>query len=109
MVVEHAFGRLTRRFPLIAKPHKQALTTRAETVWACCILHNFVIDCGGEAVTCHNINPQIDDIVRETEYWIFESQQVALQGARGDHIRRGRPTQVQLQQLTGTQNIRVPP
>lgn len=46
MCVEHAFGMLKKRFPILALPMQSLLQTRADTVWCCLLLHNFFIDCG---------------------------------------------------------------
>lgn len=46
VTVEHAFGWLKRRFPIIAVPHQQTIEMRVATVWMCAALHKFLIQCG---------------------------------------------------------------
>lgn len=48
--VEHAFGLLKNRFPVLAFPVHASLQSRADTVWCCVLLHNLFIDCGESAV-----------------------------------------------------------
>ncbi|KAF4137045.1 DDE superfamily endonuclease [Phytophthora infestans] len=41
-VIERAFGVVKRRFPVLTTPPEFSITTQAEIVLACCVLHNFI-------------------------------------------------------------------
>lgn len=92
--VEHAFGMLKKRFPVLALPVQSLLQTRADTVWCCMLLHNFFIDCGesNTELFCSQVAVGTAAAAAIVEEWVDLAADVAE--ALDDIIfeNRGRPT-----------------
>lgn len=86
VVVEHAFGRLKRRFPFIALPVQQSIGARIDSVWACCLLHNFVASHGPDEIEAPvHIQPTVEE-------WIANgSGQIASPRSDSTFSSAGRP------------------
>lgn len=98
VIVEHAFGRLKRRFPFIACARQQTITQRVNTVWACCILHNFIIDAGGSASLSGVHRDHTEHAALES--WINRCCDVDGSDA-SDYEEVGRPTSAAVQEVEG--------
>ena len=63
-IIERAFGLLKRRFRILRTPPEYSLDTQADIVYACVVIHNFLIE---QRVLEMGMEHLRDDLPEETE------------------------------------------